>query len=79
MIIKKFLNFSRKDAKVVVQIFLASLRLGAKLKKFIDNHISNYKLFCCIFHAKPAKLAKAVCDHLRGLGVNSKNIIHNYL
>ena len=43
---------------------------------------SHYNLFYCIFHAKPAKLAKAVCDHLcelRGLSVNSKNIIHNYL
>ena len=30
--------------------------------------------------SKPAKLAKAMYDHLcelRGLGVNSKNIIHN--
>ena len=40
--------------------------------------ISNYKLCCCIVHAKPAKLAKVVtyglCE-LRGLGVNLKNII----
>ena len=46
------------------------------------HDISNYKLFCCISHAKPAKLAKAVCDHLcelRGLGEHSKNIIDNYL
>ena len=35
-----------------------------------------YKLLCYIFHAKPAKLAKVVTY---GLGVNSNNIIHNYL
>ena len=34
-----FLNFSRKDEKAVVQPFLASLRLGAKSKKIIDNHL----------------------------------------
>ncbi len=37
--------------------------------------LSHYNLFCCIFYAKPAKLAKAICDHLcdlSGLGENSK-------
>ena len=49
---------------------------------FLVTSVSHYKLFCYIFHAKPTKLTKAMYDHLcelGGLGVNSKNIIHNYL
>ena len=42
-------------------------------------NISDDNLFCCIFHAKPAKLAKVVTYGLCGLRVNSKNIIPNYL
>ena len=38
VMINTFLIFSRQDAKAVVQTCLASLRLGAKSKKFIDNH-----------------------------------------
>ena len=37
--------------------------------------LSHYNLFCCIFHAKPAQIAKVVTDglcELRGLGENSK-------
>ena len=69
-----------KSAKLLHTAFFASLAdLARTLKKFSYNYSSNYKLFCCIVHAKPAKLAKAVTYGLCGLGENLKNLINNYL
>ena len=62
----KLLDFLGEMADHVTQSAVFQPRRGVMI-------VSNDKLRCCIFHAKPAKPAKSMRDHLcelRGLRVN---------